>query len=64
MFDEQIKWLENKVSTLEKWKDKHPHTKEMKEEIRMLKNIIQGYKRCHSKAEELSWSKYPDRMGQ
>lgn len=64
MNDENIEWLENKISTLETWKNTHPHTKEMENEIRMLKNILYAYKHYKKESSELSWIQNPDQMGQ
>lgn len=63
MYVKNIKWLNEKIETLEKWKDEHKHTKQMEEEIKMLKSILYEYQYYHEKSVELSWTKNPDRMG-
>lgn len=42
MYVKNIKWLNEKIETLEKWKDERKHTKQMEEEIKMLSLLLEG----------------------
>lgn len=41
MYVKNIKWFNEKIETLEKWKDEHKHTKQMEEEIKMLSLLLE-----------------------
>lgn len=63
-FDKQIKWIDNKITELEKiTKESESSTKEIQDDINALKSIRTGYKRAEERSISLSWKENPDRMG-
>lgn len=77
-FEHQIKWIENKISELQREIEKMS-SKEFKSDgakelqnnmirkfqsdINIMKIIMNDYKKAYKDSAELSWTKYPEQMG-
>lgn len=56
---ENVKWMEDKIAEFQ-----NSEKESGKQDAKILGNILYTYKYNYEKANELSWVKNPDRMGQ